>query len=152
MLWPSGVVVDQTFTPRGVDVHARLLVDHRCINIFICMLNFHGWFQPWNYLNTEIFQSTVFGPLSIHDSILAWNDEVILATWLNHGPRMKSRSSHHSVLVFKMSLFTFLSVCRPQIQWKCEARTWVQCPQQPFFPHCKACWHCAHVFKGHVIR
>ena len=42
----SRLVVDWTFTSGGVDVHARLFVDHRCVNVFICVLNFRGWSQP----------------------------------------------------------------------------------------------------------
>ena len=38
MLWLSGVVIDQTFTLGGVDVHACLLVDHCCVNAFMCVL------------------------------------------------------------------------------------------------------------------
>ena len=36
----SGVVVNRTFTLRGVDVCTRLFVDHCCVNVFICVLNF----------------------------------------------------------------------------------------------------------------
>ena len=36
-LWLSGIVVDWTFTSEGVDVHARLFVDHhRVNNLFMC--------------------------------------------------------------------------------------------------------------------
>ena len=54
-LWLSGVVVDRTFTPGGVDVRARLFVDHRCVNVFIRVFNFRGWSQLRNYFNSEIF-------------------------------------------------------------------------------------------------
>ena len=43
MLWLSGVVVDRTFTPGGVDVRTRLFVDLRRVNVFIRVLNFRGW-------------------------------------------------------------------------------------------------------------
>ena len=39
-------VVDRMFTSGGVYVHARLFVDHRSINVFIRVLNFHGWSPP----------------------------------------------------------------------------------------------------------
>ena len=39
-LWLSGIVVDRTFTLRGVDVRARLFVDRHCINVSIRVLNF----------------------------------------------------------------------------------------------------------------
>ena len=55
MLWLSRVVVDRTLTSGGVDVRARLFVDHRCVNVFIRVLNFRGWSQPRNYFNSEIF-------------------------------------------------------------------------------------------------
>ena len=34
MLWLSGVVIDRTFTSGGVDVGARLFVDHHRVNVF----------------------------------------------------------------------------------------------------------------------
>ena len=46
MLWLSGVVVDWAFTTGGVDVRARLFLVHYSINVFIRVLNFHGWSQP----------------------------------------------------------------------------------------------------------
>ena len=51
----SGVVVNQTFTSGGVDVHAHLFVDHHHVNVFIPVLNFRGWSQPQNYFNSENF-------------------------------------------------------------------------------------------------
>ena len=47
--------VDRRFT-LGVcmDVHTHLLIDH-CRVIFLCMLKFHGWSQPKNYFNSEVF-------------------------------------------------------------------------------------------------
>ena len=60
-LWLSGVVVDRTFTPGGVDVCACLFVDHCCINVFIRVFNFRGWSQPRNYFNSEIFP--IYGSL-----------------------------------------------------------------------------------------
>ena len=47
----SGVVVNRTFTLRGVDVCTRLFVDHCCVNVFICVLNF--------LLTAKFSQSTV---------------------------------------------------------------------------------------------
>ena len=46
MLWLSEVVADWKSTLGGVDIRARLLVDHRCIHVFIRMLNFCGRSQP----------------------------------------------------------------------------------------------------------
>ena len=40
MLQMSGVVVNQTFTLGGVDMHTRLFIDYRHINYFIRVLNF----------------------------------------------------------------------------------------------------------------
>ena len=54
-LWLSGVVIDQTFTLRGLDVCTRLFVDHRRVNVFIHMLRFYGWSQPRNCFNNKIF-------------------------------------------------------------------------------------------------
>ena len=39
----------------GVDICACLFVDHCCVQVFIRVLNFHGWSQPRNYFNSEIF-------------------------------------------------------------------------------------------------
>ena len=39
----SRLVVNRTFTLRSVDMRAHFIVDHCCINLFICVLNFHGW-------------------------------------------------------------------------------------------------------------
>ena len=39
----------------GVDVRTHLFIDHRHVNVFICVLNFHSWSQPQNYLNSKIF-------------------------------------------------------------------------------------------------
>ena len=50
MLWLSGVVVDRTFTLGGVDMSARLFVDHRHINALVCMLKF-----SWLVSITKIF-------------------------------------------------------------------------------------------------
>ena len=47
MLWLSGVVVDQTFTLWGVDMHASLLVTPTYV--FIRMLKFRGWSQLRNF-------------------------------------------------------------------------------------------------------
>ena len=58
MLWLSGVVVDRTFTPEGVNAHARLLINHRTY-VFIRVLNFRGWSQPRNFLTAKFFRSTV---------------------------------------------------------------------------------------------
>ena len=36
----SCLVIDRTFTLGGVDGRARLFIDHRCVNVFIRVLNF----------------------------------------------------------------------------------------------------------------
>ena len=56
ILWLSGVVIDQTFTLGGVDMCTHLFIDHRCINVFIHILNFCGWSQPQNYFSSETFR------------------------------------------------------------------------------------------------
>ena len=61
MLRLSGEVINWTFTLGDVDVRAYLFVDHRCINVFICVLNFRSWSQPRNYFNSNIFK--VYGIL-----------------------------------------------------------------------------------------
>ena len=53
-LWLSGVVVDRAFTLGGVDMRARLFIDHCCVYVFICMLNFRSWSEQRNYFNSEI--------------------------------------------------------------------------------------------------
>ena len=40
MLWLSGVVIDRTFSSGGVDMRARLFVDHRCIKFFCSCVEF----------------------------------------------------------------------------------------------------------------
>ena len=40
------------FTSGGVDMHVHLFIDHCCVNVFICVLNFRGWSQPQNHLNS----------------------------------------------------------------------------------------------------
>ena len=49
------MVVDQIFTSGGVDLHARLFIDHHCISCFFftCLI----WPQLRNYItcNSEIF-------------------------------------------------------------------------------------------------
>ena len=36
------LVVDRMFTSGGVYMRACLFINHRCINVFIRVLNFHG--------------------------------------------------------------------------------------------------------------
>ena len=36
----SFLVINRTFTLGGVDGRARLFIDHRCVNVFIHVLNF----------------------------------------------------------------------------------------------------------------
>ena len=55
MLWLSEVVIDRTFTSGGVDMHARLFVDHLPVNVFIRVLKFRSWSQLRNYFNSEVF-------------------------------------------------------------------------------------------------
>ena len=64
MLWLSGVVVDRTFTTGGVDVRAHLFVDHRHVNVSICVLNFHGLFQPRKYFKSDIF--LIYGIVNVN--------------------------------------------------------------------------------------
>ena len=45
-LWLSGVVVWE---------NAYSLIDCRHINVFIHVLNFHIWGQPWYYFNSKFF-------------------------------------------------------------------------------------------------
>ena len=33
----------------------HLFVDHCCVNVYIRVLNSHGWSQPQNHFNSEIF-------------------------------------------------------------------------------------------------
>ena len=40
-LWLSEVV-NLTFTTGDMDVHTRLIIDHRCVNVFTHVLNFVG--------------------------------------------------------------------------------------------------------------
>ena len=54
MLWLSGVVIDHL--SWEVWTCTRKLIDHRHVNVFVRVLNFHGWSQPRNYFNSEIFQ------------------------------------------------------------------------------------------------
>ena len=44
--WGNQLVAEWTFTSGGVDVHTRLFIVHRCLNLSIHMLNFHSWSQP----------------------------------------------------------------------------------------------------------
>ena len=53
--WESQLVAEWTFTSGGVDVHTRLFIVHRCLNLSIHMLNFHSWSQPRNCFNNKIF-------------------------------------------------------------------------------------------------
>ena len=52
----QGVVILRTFTSGGVNLRILIFIDH-CCRVFysIFTLNFHGWSQPWNYFNSEIF-------------------------------------------------------------------------------------------------
>ena len=51
-----------------MDMHACLFVDHRCINVFIHVLNFCGLSQPQKYINSEIFPIYVIIIWKIHHS------------------------------------------------------------------------------------
>ena len=41
--------VDKTDSLILHKLATSLFVDHRCVNVFIQVLNFRGWFQPWNF-------------------------------------------------------------------------------------------------------
>ena len=49
------------FTSGGVDVCSHLFVDHCCVNVFICMLNFRVFgLNREIILTAKFFQSTIF--------------------------------------------------------------------------------------------
>ena len=51
----SGIVIDHTFTSGSVNKCTHLFFDHRPVNVFVHVLDFHGQSQPRNYFNSEIF-------------------------------------------------------------------------------------------------
>ena len=59
------IVIVLTFTSRSVGLCTHLSIDHRRISFFFRVFNFHGWPQPRNYFNSEIFPIYGIVPLSV---------------------------------------------------------------------------------------
>ena len=57
--WESQLVAEWTFTSGGVDVHTRLFIVHRCLNLSIHVLNFNGW----SHATTKLFLTTKIFPI-----------------------------------------------------------------------------------------